>query len=88
MTAEGKITFYEFLLLDEQGLRLKHFHPDLTGWEDKEDFVTFKADDFEDDKIILKGLQFEKISADKMQIRLRLREGDKVHTEIFDMERQ
>ena len=35
-------TFYEFMVLDRHGIRLKHFKPDLTGWEEKEKFISFE----------------------------------------------
>ncbi len=45
-TAEGGIRFTEHLyLMEEDGtlvLRLKHFNADLTGWEEKDDMVTFR----------------------------------------------
>lgn len=41
----GKPVFYELMTLVEEGdsltLRLKHFNPDLTGWEEKQDSVAF-----------------------------------------------
>jgi hypothetical protein len=40
------VAFCEFLTLVQQDatlqLKLKHFNADLTGWEDKERFVTFR----------------------------------------------
>ena len=45
-TAEGEIMFTEILyLMEEEGslvLRLKHFNADLTGWEEKDDMLTFR----------------------------------------------
>jgi len=45
-TAEGEIQFSEILyLMEEDGtlvLRLKHFNADLTGWEEKDDMLTFR----------------------------------------------
>ncbi|HMB63513.1 MAG TPA: DUF6265 family protein [Eudoraea sp.] len=84
---DEKLVFYEFLLLDKDGLRLKHFHPDLRGWEAKDDFVTFPMVEYSPDKLVLKGLTFEKKSATEMEIRLQLRRGEKVETEVFKMRR-
>ena len=43
---DGAITFTEHLyLMEEDGslvLRLKHFNEDLTGWEEKDDMLTFR----------------------------------------------
>lgn len=45
-TDEGGIMFTEHLyLMEEEGslvLRLKHFNADLTGWEEKDDMLTFR----------------------------------------------
>lgn len=45
-TADGGILFTEHMYLMEQDgslvVKLKHFNPDLTGWEDKEGMVTFR----------------------------------------------
>ena len=42
---DDKAVFYELLtLVEENGsliLRLKHFHPDLVGWEEKDEIVSF-----------------------------------------------
>ena len=41
----GKATFYELLVIEHGDagpvLRLKHFHPGLRGWEEKDEAVTF-----------------------------------------------
>lgn len=42
---DGKVWFYEFLLIETDGdelvMRLKHFNPRLVGWEEKESAVEF-----------------------------------------------
>ncbi|WP_370088236.1 DUF6265 family protein [Ekhidna sp.] len=85
---DGSLNFYEFMVMDSTGLRLKHFNPDMVGWETKEDFVHFKAIEFTEDKIILKGLVFERKSDTEMEIRLDLNNGDKKWTEVFKMKRR
>jgi hypothetical protein len=84
---DGDATFYEILLLDETGIRLKHFNPDLTAWEDKEDMVKFPMVEYSADKIELKGLSFERKSDTELEIRLRLNRNGEIHTEIFNMKR-
>lgn len=46
LVRDGKPVFYEILtLLEVEGsveMRLKHVNPDMTGWEEKANFVTFK----------------------------------------------
>jgi len=45
-TSDGAIMFTEILYLTEEAgslvLRLKHFNADLTGWEEKDDMLTFR----------------------------------------------
>ena len=88
LKADGSLNFYEFLVLDSTGLRLKHFNPDLTGWEEKEDFVTFEMIALEENRIVLKGLIYERKSENEMEIRLQMRgkDGEK-WTEVFSMKR-
>lgn len=88
MDSTGTLTFYEFMVLDTSGLKLKHFTPDLVGWENKENFVAFEAIGFNSDKIILNGLIFERKTNDEIEIRLRLRRGEKIETEVFHMKRR
>lgn len=44
--ADGSLMFTEHMYLMEQDgslvVKLKHFNPDLTGWEDKDGMVTFR----------------------------------------------
>ena len=43
---DNQVIFYEFGFIIEENnsliLKLKHFHPDLTGWEEKNKSVDFK----------------------------------------------
>ena len=45
MKPEGGLRFYEFYTFSEEGgslvLRIKHFNPDLTGWEEKDERAEF-----------------------------------------------
>jgi len=46
LVRDGKVVFYELLTLVQEGdslvLRLKHFNPDLTAWEEKQKTVDFR----------------------------------------------
>lgn len=83
----GEIVFYEFLLLNEDGIRLKHFNPDITSWEEKNDFVEFEMISYTKDRIEMKGLVFERISDSEMEIRLKISQNGEIRTEVFSMER-
>ena len=85
---DGSLNFYEFLVLDSTGLKLKHFNPDMVSWETKEDFVHFELIEFTENKIVLKGLVFERKSDTEMEIRLSMKSGEKKWTEVFSMTRK
>jgi len=87
INAKGELVFYEFLLLDETGLHLKHFNPDLTGWEEKDDIISFKMIRSSKDNIEMEGLTYERISDSEIEIRLVMDDGSDQHTEIFRMKK-
>ena len=84
---DGKVVFYEFITLDETGMKLKHFTPEMKSWEEKEDFVHFELVEATADKLTFKGLIFERKSDTEMDISLKLKEKDEVRTEVFHMKR-
>jgi hypothetical protein len=89
---DGKPLFYEFLLLVEEGgtlnLKLKHFNPDLTGWEEKGDFVDFPLVALEERAAHFDGLTFERQPDGTLHIYLLLRGKDgAVREEAFRMRR-
>jgi len=84
---DGKVVFYEFITLDETGMKLKHFEPDMKAWEEKADFVHFELIEATANKLSFKGLSFELKSKNEMEIALRMKRGDKVETEYFHMKR-
>lgn len=84
---DGEPVFYEFLLLDETGIRLKHFNPDLTGWEEKDDMTTFQMISYSKDKIEMKGLVIEKKSDTEMETRLQISQNGEIRTEVFRLKR-
>ncbi|MEP3052176.1 MAG: DUF6265 family protein [Erythrobacter sp.] len=59
-TAEGSIMFTEHMYLMQEGetlvLRLKHFNADLTGWEEKDDMLTFRLVAIEDCAVYFNAL--------------------------------
>lgn len=92
LVREGKIAFYEFLLIreTERGLamQLKHFHPDLKGWEEKDQFVEFLYVGQSGNRIHFEGLTFERVDADRVHIYLALGKKDgRAREERFTMSR-
>ncbi len=84
---DGKVVFYEFITLDETGMKLKHFTPEMKSWEEKEDFVHFEMIEATPDKLTFKGLVFERKSDTEMDISLKMQENGEVRTEVFHMKR-
>jgi hypothetical protein len=93
LVREDKPVFYEFLTLrvTDSGLamRLKHFHPDMTGWEEKEMFVEFLYVGREENRYYFEGLTFIREGEDAMTIYLALRSREgAVREQLFRMKRQ
>jgi Domain of unknown function (DUF6265) len=93
LVRDGKVVFYEFLTLVEHGgsllLKLKHFNPDLTGWEEKADFVKFRLLKTSPDAIHFDGLTFKRAGNDRLEIFLAIhnRSDGTVREERFEMGR-
>lgn len=89
---DDKVTFYEILHISKSdgkfSLTLKHFNADLTGWEEKDDMVKFPFVSATSTKIEFKGLSYELVEKDKMEIRLKLNRGGKISTEVFHFEKR
>ena len=73
------VSFYEFLTLVEQDgslvMKLKHFNADLTGWEEKDKFVTFRLARVTPDAVYFDGLTFRREAPDRLSIFLALRDS-------------
>jgi hypothetical protein len=87
------VSFYEFLTFVEVNgslaLKLKHFNADLTGWEEKDGFVTFRLARVTPDAMYFDGLTFRREGRDKMTIFLALRDrSGALREETFRYTRQ
>ena len=84
--------FYEFLtIVEERGsltLRLKHFHPDLRGWEDRDEQVRMPLVAKREGRIYFDGLTFEPQADGSVTIYLAIesRKGA-VREEVFKYQR-
>lgn len=89
---DGKVTFYEILHIAKNdgkiSLRLKHFNPDLTGWEEKDKFVEFPFVSATPTRVEFKGLIYELVAEGKMEIQLKLNRGGEISTEVFHFEKR
>jgi Domain of unknown function (DUF6265) len=92
MLKDGKPVFYELLLIAEENgslaIKLKHFHADLRGWEERDASVRFPLVAKRDGRIYFDGMTFERIGADRVKVYLAVEQKDgKVHEETFEYSR-
>lgn len=82
LITEGQDAFYEFFIITVEDesliLKLKHFNPDMSGWEGKNDFVTFRLVKIEEKTTYFSGLTYNLLDDDTLQIFLRMKRDDKV----------
>lgn len=73
---DGRVVFYEFMTLAMRGdtlvNALKHFHPDMTGWEEPAEFVRFPLIRIEPDAAIFDGITYRRDGADRMEVTVML----------------
>lgn len=86
---DGSLNFYEFLVMDQNGMYVKHFTPGLKGWEEKEDYITFEMIRYDQNIIEMKGATYELISNESMEIHLSMKdENDGTKIETLHMSRK
>lgn len=89
MQKNGKTVFYELLtLLEENGslvIRLKHFNPNLTGWEEKDKTVEFPLVAKKDGMFYFGGMTFKPEGKDAVAVYLAIhnRKDGTVSEEVF-----
>ncbi|HVL67443.1 MAG TPA: DUF6265 family protein [Vicinamibacterales bacterium] len=80
LVKENTPVFYEIMtLLEVDGgveMRLKHVNPDMTGWEEKNAFVTFKLVKHDASGAYFTGLTFRKVGDRQVDVYLALRNAD------------
>lgn len=78
LVRNDKPSFYEIMTLVESEssveMRLKHVNPDMTGWEEKADFVTFRLVRQDGAGAYFEGLTFKRPDADRIDGFLALRD--------------
>lgn len=89
---DGKTVFYELMTLVEENetilIRLKHFNPNLTGWEEKDKTVSFKYVGKKDGVIHFEGMAFKPEGKDAVTIYVAIGQKDgSVHEEEFRYKR-
>lgn len=92
LVRDGVVAFYEILTIAEDHgslvLRIKHFNPDLTGWEEKDEVVSFRLVRLEDGIAWFDGLTFRQLGADELRVHLAVGRGTGPPREVvFDYRR-
>ena len=90
LTKEAGVVFSEaMLLVEEKGsllLKVKHFNPDFTGWEEKDDFVSFPLVGMGDNEAFFSGLTFRR-NGDALSVFLVLSSGGERTEHAFRFQR-
>ena len=82
---EGNVSFYEIMLITEEegtiSLKVKHFNPDFSAWEEKEDYVNFRFIKAEENAVHFSGISFYRISDDEMHAYIVMRQNEEIREE-------
>jgi len=82
---DGKTNFYEIIIISEEDetlvMKLKHFHSDLRGWEEKDEYIEAKLVKLETNKAYFEGFTYEKVDDMHLNIYV-LMEEDGKHSEM------
>jgi len=88
---EGSIIFTEYLVIEEIDesltLKVKHFNRDLTAWEEKDDWVSFRLIKVDGQTAYFHGLTMHR-QADSLTIKLALKSGERAWEEVFKYSKQ
>ena len=92
---DERVVFYELLTLGESGggllITLRHFHPDLRGWEERDDTVRMPFIKAEGGRFYFEGLTLEPRPDGLLTIYLAVESNDKkdglVHEATFNYRR-
>ena len=89
---DGELVFTEIMHLgafeNGHGLRVKHFNPDITAWEEKGDFIHFALKETGPDRAVFSGLTFELGEDDVLTVKLKMKDDHgEVRTETLVYER-
>lgn len=76
LVVDNHVNFYEIITLTiedgEPTMRLKHFNPDLTGWEERDEVVSFPFVSSAEDELKFDGLSYTLMGEDSLQIKVRI----------------
>ncbi|MEM6698226.1 MAG: DUF6265 family protein [Bacteroidota bacterium] len=87
---DEKTNFYEVIIISEEDetlvMKLKHFHSDLKGWEEKEEYIEGKLIKIEGQKVYFNGFTYERVDENHLNIYVVMKEGEQVSEMKFAYE--
>ena len=91
-SSDNELQFSEFMEISAVDgvfqLRLKHFNPDFSGWEDSDEHVIFPLQSISNGKIVFDGLSYELTGNTKLKIEVSIGQSDgEVTTATFNLSR-
>ncbi|NPD44124.1 MULTISPECIES: DUF6265 family protein [unclassified Lentimicrobium] len=91
LLVDEQVSFYEIMVITEEEesliLRLKHFHGDLKGWEEKDETHDFKLVKVTPNKVFFEGFTLERISKDEINIYVVIEDAGKQQEMKFPYQR-
>ena len=76
------VVFYELIIIVEESnslvLKLKHFNADLTGWEEKDEFLSFPLVKLTPTEAYFAGQTYRKLDDNRVQVFVAIRQGEKI----------
>ena len=81
----------EIFVLDEfedgPAIRLKHFHPDMTGWEAQDEYVVFELIETGEDYALFDGLTYRRDEAGRLIVEVAVSDGETERVERLVLDR-
>jgi hypothetical protein len=91
LVVDGKVSFYEIVALAEEGnsliIRLKHFHGNLKGWEEKDRTIDFRLVKVSDNRAYFDGMTFERVGNDALNVYVMIGKPGEEKEVLFKYER-
>jgi len=86
LVVDEKVEFYELCTISEENetlvFRLKHFHNDLKGWEEKDERINSQLVKIEKNKVFFNNFTFEKVHENELNIYVLFKSDDGIEEEM------
>lgn len=86
LVVDGQIEFYELCTISEENetlyFRLKHFHSDLKGWEEKDESLVAQLVKIDNNKAYFNDFTFERVNETELNIYVVFKDKNGAETEM------